>query len=491
MSAVHPRALLLVVTVSLTLIVGGCGSSSAPKVSSPTATELSYFAPGTPFVGALQTDSKGAAVQNADGLLGAFPLGKLAIPVLESELLPPSISFQSDIEPLGGNPIMFGVLDVSGPSSLTKSSFLAVWITRSASKLDAVIKALGLHATGSDGSAKLYRTGGSVTFAVDGATLLVASSAADLEAALNRHTHGGGISSADFSKAMAGLPANALVQAFGSLSNVLATPGAATARKIPWVAAIRSYGAAITAGSTGLTVQFGLDTSGGSLTSTELPIASGTAAPELAGTLPIVVGLRDPAQSLSFLEAAGQAVDPGTFGQFTSRENAAKRKTGYDLETFAALLTGDLIVETNLKTTMGRAEVSDPASAARQLTKLPQVVRDIIHTAKGIRRLPDGFYAITEAHGKTFDLGLVGNEFVAGLATPAQLKGFAAAPATSVPGAQGSVAVRVTLLELLRLALKKAPTALVQSVLSTLGDVTGSASATPGALTGHVTLGVR
>jgi hypothetical protein len=487
---VRVRAVLLLLAVSSALLAAGCGSSS-PKVATPLATELSYFAPGIPLVAAVQTDSKGAAVQSAEGLLGAFPLAKLAIPALESEVLPPNLSYQSDIEPLAGNPIMLGVLDVSAPSPLKRSSFLAVWITRSAAKLDTVISAFGLHETGSDGSAKLYGTGGSATFAVDGATVVFGSSAADVEAALNLHAHGGGINSADYSKAITGLPENALVQAFGSLSSLLSTPQAAAARNIPWVAAIKSYGAALSASSAGLTIQFRLDTSGKALSSTELPIAGGTAAPELAGTLPIVVGLRDPAQSLSFLEAAAQAADPGEIAGFMSRQNAAKRKTGYDLNTFAALLTGDLIVESNLKTTMGRAQVSDPASAAQQLAKLPLIVRDIFHTAKGITRLPGGFYAIKQGHGKTINLGLVGSEFVAGLATPAQLRAFAAAPATPVPGAQGSLAVRVTLLELLKLALKKTPSTLVQSVLSTLGGVTGSASATPASLAGHLTLGVK
>jgi hypothetical protein len=430
-------------------------------------------------------------VQNANGLLGAFPLGKIAITALESELLPPSLSYQSDIEPLAGNPATFGVLDISGRLSLSRSSFLAVWVTRSAAKLDNVIKAFGLHTSGTYDGATLYRTGGSTALAVDGPTLLFASSISDLDAALNLHAHGGGISPVDLSRAETGLPQNALVQGFGSLSNALSTPSAASARKIPWVAAIHSNGVTISAGSAGITLQFRLDTSGASLTPAQLPIAGGTTAPELAGTLPIAVGLSDPAQSLNFVEAAGQAVDPAAYARFTRRENAAKRKSGYDLSTFASLLTGNLIIESNLRTTMGRAEVSQPETAETELLQLPKVVRDIFPTSSGITRLPGGFYSIKERHGKTFNLGLVGNQIVAGLATPAELKAFAAAPTTPVPGAQGSLAVRVTLLELVRLALKHTPNPLVQSVLSTLGDLTGSASATSDGVTGHLTLGLK
>ena len=485
------RSFLLVAAVSVAVMAAGCGSSSSSsKVPSAVATELSYFAPGTPFVASLQTKPQSSAIKNAEALLAEFPVGGLALTAVEDEL-PAGLSYQSDVKPLYGNPIMLGVLGVAGSASLRQTSVLAVWITHSAAKLQAILKDVpGLTAAGTDDGATVYGAGGAVAFAVDGPTLLFASSKADLLAALNRHAHGAGITTADFSKAMGSLPSDSLLETFGSLSSLLATPRAGTAGKIPWVAAIHSYAAAIDANANGLSIQFRLDTSGRSLTSAQLPIASGTAAPELAGSFPIVVALRDPAQSLGFIEAAAEAVDPGTFGQFDSRESAVKAKTGYDLNTFAALLTGDLVVETNLTTTMGRAQVSDPASAAAQLTKLPVAVRDIFRSAKGVKRLPGGFYAITGGR-RPFDLGLVGDEFVAGVATPAQLKAFAAAPAAAAPGAQGSLAARITLLDLLRLTLKKHPGALVQSVLSTLGDVTGSATATPGAVTGQLNLSLR
>lgn len=486
------RAVITLALLSACLTAAGCGSSGTSKVRGPVATELSYFAPGTPFVAAVQTNPKSSGVQNAQGLLGSFPVGQLAITAFEAELLPATISYQSDIEPLYGNALTLGVLEIPGPSSLTRSSFLAVWVTRSARQLDTVIKAFSqLHSAGSYDGATLYRTAGAATFAVDGATLLFASSQAGVQAALNRHAHGRGMSSAGFSQATSGLSAHPLVQAFGSLSSLLSSPGAASARKIPWVAAIRNYAAAISSTSSGLTVQFRLDTSGGSLTGAELPIAGGTATPEVAGTLPISVGVRDPAQSFAFIEAAERATDPAGYARFVEAESAAKGRSGYDLNTFAALLTGDLVIESNTKTTMARAEVSDPASAARQLAALAPVVRDVLPAASGISRLPGGFYAIRQGHGKAFDLGLVGHELAAGLATPAQLRAFAAAPATAVPGAQGSVAVRIGLLELLRVALRNAPSQLVQSVLSTLGDVTGSVSATPAGLTGHLSLAVK
>jgi len=484
------RLIVLLMIVSSCLITVGCGSSSSsPSVPGPLATELSYFPAGSPFMATLATNPHGAAIQNGEGLLGDFPLAKLGITAIESRLESAGLSYQSQVEPLFGNPIAFGALELPTSARLSGSSFLAVWITGSASKLDALIKASPLSADGTTNGATLYRLG-PVELAVDGATILVGSSPATVTAALDRHAHGGGMNAADYSKAIGNLPRDALMQAFGSLGDVLSTPSAGSARKIPWVAAIRAYALSLTASSAGVSAHFTVDTSGASLTGSELPIASGTAAPELAGTLPIAIGVRDPVQTIDFTEAVEQSIDPTKYAKFVRRENAAKRKTGYDLNTFASLLTGSLIIESDTRTTMGRAEVSDPASAARQLAKLPEAVRGLFHPVTGIKRLPGGFYSILGA-GRPYDLGLVGNEFVAGRATPAQLKAFAAAPATPAPDAQGAVAFRISLLDLLRIVVKKTPSPLVQGILSTLGDMTGSASASTGAVTGDLALALK
>ena len=452
-------------------------------------TELSYFPAATPFVATIATNPQGGAVQQAEGLLGAFPLAKLGISALESELDSKGLDYQTDIEPLFGNPVAVGLLQVPGAASLSGANYLVVWVTKSAARLDAFVKGLpGVTSAGTFDGAALYRVGGDA-IAADGSTAVLAASTASIDTALSRHAHSGGISAADFSSAIGNLPQNTLVQAFGSLSGALSGPRAATAREIPWLAAIRGYAASISAGSAGLTVQFRIDTSGGALTSSELPISGGTSAPALAGTLPITVGLRDPAQSFDFILAALQAVDPATYHEFVNGDNAAKRETGYDLQTFAALLTGNLIIQSDTRTTMGRADVSDAASAAKQLALLPRFV-SATHAPHAVTRTSGGFYSIKESGGRSLNLGLVGSEVVAGLATPAQLRAFAHAPTTPAT-TQGSLAFRISLLDLLRIVIKSAPNSIIQSVLSSLGDITGSATAGTGALTGSLSLGVK
>jgi hypothetical protein len=146
---------------------------------------------------------------------------------------------------------------------------------------------------------------------------------------------------------MSGLPQDSLIEAFGNLTGVLSQPSTAKARRVPWVAALQSYAVAINASPQGLTVQYHLDTSGATLTASQLPIATGTSPPSLAGVLPIDVGIRDPAQVVSFVEAAEQATSPASYAAYLGRQAALRAKTSVDLNSLLSLLTGNLIVDSN------------------------------------------------------------------------------------------------------------------------------------------------
>src|SRR5207302_8480342 len=113
-----------------------------------------------------------------------------------------------------------------------------------------------------------------------------------------------------YAGAIASLPKDSLIDAFGNLTGVLSTPKAAKARRVPWIAAIRGYAASLTGGPSGVSLDFKVDTGGSSITPAQPPIPRGSTPPGFAGTLPIEVGVRDPAQLLSFIEGAVQATSP-------------------------------------------------------------------------------------------------------------------------------------------------------------------------------------
>jgi Protein of unknown function (DUF3352) len=474
------------------LAVAGCGSSST-GASNPVNAELSYFPASSPFVMSVVTDPNSPAVHNAHALIARFPIAAYGESALMAKLDQSGIDYQNDIRPLFGNPVLLGAAGPGVSTSSAASSFLGVWVAKDAGKLSALIKKIpGLHKAGSHDGATLYQVKGSTTFAVNGPTIVIGASPTAVDSALDRHAHGGGITGSQYAEALAGLPQNSLIEAFGNLAGVLSAPGAAKARQVPWVAALRGYAFTVTANSSGLSFDYHLDTTGGSLTSAQVPLTTSSAQPSLAGAQPITVGIEDPAHILAFAESVEQQTSPSGYAKFKKRQAAVRAKTGVDLNSLLKLATGSLIIASNTHSTMGRVGVSNPSAAASTLSKLMTLPRAVFARATHVTRLDGGFYAIRES-GQTITVGVVGSQLLLGKATPAQLRGFAAAPASPAPGAQGSLAFRIALAELVDLGLRHFPgqVGIAQNIFRSLGDITGSTAASPAGITGRATLAVR
>jgi hypothetical protein len=438
----------------------------------------------------LATDPNATSIKQAHALEGHFPIAAFGQSALMSKLNQLGINYQSDIRPLFGNPVTVGATTgtLSGSAS---SQFLVAWVTKDASKLTTLLKKLpNLKSSGSHAGATLYNTGSAATVAVSGATLIFAATPAVVNAALDRHANGSGLSSAEVARETAGLPQDTLLETFGNLSAVLSTASSAKARAIPWVAALRGYGAAISATASGLTFQYHLDTTGASLNGSQLPFAPGSAAPSLIASAPISVGIHDPAQIFAFVEGAEQATNPAKYAKFLKRQAALKAKTGTDLNSFLQLLTGDLVLASDTHTTIGRVSVGDPAAATQALSKLASTSNGLFPNASSVKKLGGGVYSVRSGK-RPIDLGVIGNQFVVGNTGPAQLRAFAVAPATPAAGARGAVAFRVALTQVLHLALKKAPPKIVQTILASLGDLTGSSSSSPSGINGTASIAIK
>ncbi len=482
------RSLLLLPV--LALVLAGCGSSSAPTASDARTTEYSYFPAGSAFVMSVATDPNSASIRGAHALEGHFPIAAFGQSALTAKLNQLGINYQADIRPLFGNPVTIGATTTTLSGSAS-SQFLVAWVTKDATKLTALVKKLpGIHAAGSHAGATLYNTGGAATVALSGATLVFASDPAIVNAALDRHAHGGGLSSAEISRETAGLPQDTLFEMFGNLSSVLSSASAAKARAVPWVAALRGYGAAISANASGLTFRYHLDTTGASLSASQLPIAPGSGAPSLIGSAPISVAIHNPAQIFAFAKAAEQATNPARYAKFLARQAALKAKTGTDLDGFLQLLTGDLVLASDTHTTIGRVAVSDSAAATQALSKLASAPNQLFPNASSVKKLGGGVYSVKQGK-RPIDLGVIGNQFVVGNTGPAQLRAFAVAPATPAMGAQGAVAFRVGLNQVLHLALKHAPPKIFQTILASLGDLTGWSSASTSGINGSASIAVK
>jgi hypothetical protein len=482
---------LAIIAVTAVGAITGCGSSksgSRSAASTPRLQALSYFPATSPFVLTAETASTSRSTQQLQTLERRFPTYSLAATALFAELAKLNINYNQDVRPLFGNPIVFGLVGTTDPAGSHRPPFLAAWVTKSASRLAALIGKLPTaHATGTDDGAKLYSLG-TLAAAVSGPTIIAASSPLVLRQALARQAQGQGFTAAEYAEATTGIAPNGAVEMFGDLTGVLSAPSDVVALRVPWVAALRGYGASVTAGTSGVTMQFHLDTTGRSLSPSELPIASGSSSAGVAGTLPIQAGVRDPAQIINFVLDTIKQTDPTSAARLTKDEAAVQRRTGIDIAAQADLLSGSLNVESDTHTTLARVAVSDPASVRTLLSKLTQPGSG--PKGRGLTPLGGGFYSITASKPRV-TVGLVGGELLVGKATPTQLRAFLSAPASGATGATGAVTFRVGLAQVIALTLKRAPSSIEEQLLGMLGDLTGSASATTGGMTGTVTLGLR
>jgi hypothetical protein len=488
------RALLLLAVLAVGL--SGCGSSSSPGApANPLVSELSYFPVTTPFVLKVSTSPSSRSAASMKALEQRFPQYSFLQAALMAKLQQIGISYQHDIHPLLGNPAMMGAAGAS--LSGLAHSFMIVWVTKSQSALAGLLhKFHTLRSAGSRDGASLYTLGNSGALAVSGPTVMLAANRSILLASLDRHAHNQGITSAQYSSDFTGLDPNAAVDMFGDLTGVLSTAKAAQARQIPWVQALHGYGVSISSASNGLTIRFRLDTSGGTLTPAELPIAGGTASPAVVAGLPIQASLRDPAQIVKFVVSVEKATSARQYASYLRSAAKIKRTTGLSINQLLGQLTGNVTVDSDTHTTLIRVSVANPATAGGMLRKL--VSSGALERGSRVTSLGPNAYSISHVKtGRTEALALIGHDLVVGV--PARgsdlnlsaLRAFASAPAAALPGTTGSVAFRLELSHLITLTSKTPPSSAERVFLNLLGDLTGSVSATPSAVTGVATLAIK
>jgi hypothetical protein len=483
------RLTLIVVTAVSALAVAACGSSSTSGGSgaaapAPLTAALSYFPTGTPLVATIVTDPHSSAFK---GVEANTPDATLLKAGFFQEIAKLGINYNQDVKPLFGNPIALGI----GTADVTAGStpFLAAWQTNSATALKRLVSKLKtFKVTGHHDGATEYSDTATGVVAVTGSTVLVSNDSDTIDAALDRHAAKSGFSSTQYAQDTSGLPTNGLVSLAGNLSQVLSLPKAAQAHKIPWVAAIKGYGVTVGGDQKHAIINFRIDTTGQALRPDELPIASGVNSPALAGDMPIQAGVRDPAQIWKFILTATKTASPHAYQSILKGEAKAKRE-GVDIDQFANSLTGDLDVESNTKTTLVRVPVSgDDTASIDKVLKNPNAESKTKDTHS--QALGGGLYLIREQSDPTNPViaGVVDNQLLVGIkATAAQVRAYAKAP-TSPASGSGSVAFKVDVGDLLKLAYSRQANPLLQQLASKLGDLTGSVQSSASALTGVATL---
>jgi hypothetical protein len=476
------RAVLILLALGA-LLVAGCGGGSATKPD-PLHEALSFVPRDALFAALIDTDAGSDEVKGALDLVRRFPGGTIALARVEDAISQDGISYQDDVRPVLGNPI---AVAAAGPDN---DDAIVAGVAKDPAALDRLIgraRAAGFHARGARGGFSVLVDARGGALARDGDTVVAASDLPALYAAIDRHTRGLGIDPDALQKLRGDLPDQALVTGYGSISRLLARPGAQRSQSVPWLAALKGYAFTIRGSEAGLTVDGRLDTTDGHLTPGDLPIAAGPDLPDVV-TLPghATLGLRDPAQTLRFLLGAYAKLAPGPAARFHAAEARVRAATGVDLERILiAGLTEDatLSVDPLAGQVLLRAGLRNPVATRAALTRIGDLVPALLSGAglrgTSVHPIGDGLFVVRRAGHAVGSYGVTAGQLVAGNVPPASLAVLARRPTEADPDGGGALSARVPRMIVASLAgdLGGVPEELRGLVLGRLGDLHGWLSA--------------
>jgi hypothetical protein len=490
---------IVAVLAAAALIATGCSSDDSS--GSALESTLDYVPRDSPFVVAIDTDLDDHQYRSLDAIIGKFPFGDQLEGLLKEQIEQgdEGVSFDEDVKPVLGNPFVVSAGDVSTfLGSSDDDDFVAAIEVDDRDALDHLIDRTSPHKQGEVAGATVYDDDGT-WFAVDDDVVVLGGSRDLLEAALKRADGDDHLDADSFDEGLQGLPDEALARIYVDVQSLLRQDtGAAGARKVEWVNALRTLGMTASADDDSIDVKFNLRADGGDLTDADLPLAAGEEAPEIVQQRgEIGFGVRDPSQIVRFFETALQAVDPQGFGDYEKGKLSLSRQLNLDVDRdLIGQLTGDLSISVAVDGSFAaREEPKDPDAFARTVDKLaaslPRVasglgVTDVARRGK--------LYEARLSDGGRFVFGVTNGVFVAA-SDAARARRLASQEPQAVQGAIGSLVlsadaqqVAAQLLEQLAPGLGLPPVFPVGMFARPLRDLTGSVSSSSDGMKGRFSL---
>jgi hypothetical protein len=394
------------------IALAGCGGGD-DEASSPLDEALGHLPEdaGFAFVASTNLDDYDSFRE----LLEKFPFAGRAEEMLKQSLEQGDVDFDEQIRPLLGNEVVIGTDDnASFVDSEADTPFVLAVETQDADKLEDLAESGG-ERTGESEGYDLYTGEDDDTFlAIDGEVLVLSNAEPTLENALKQRGEDDRLTEDDVEAAFENLPEDAPLKAYVNVKALLAAaPNTEEALKVEWVDHIETFGLSAEAGDDSIAFDWSLRTDAEGLSDDDLPLASGSEAPQLLereeGTAEVVLGLRDPSQVLDFGLATAKVLDPAGFAEFESGKQAIGRRLGIDVdEDVLAQLTGDVTAAISIDGEFGlRAQLEDAGAfeqtLAKAMDRLPEFSGDVTVTKP---EQGDRFYGIATADGDSFAVGV-------------------------------------------------------------------------------------
>jgi hypothetical protein len=479
------------------LAAAGCGGGG--DSGSPLGEALSVLPKDASVAVAFDTDPDGDQYKTVGKLLDKFPFSDQ----IKAELLrrfedSAGVSFDSDVKPVLGNPLVVGTSGSSGMVGAIKA--------KDKDKLDDLIKQMKLKKTGEASGASIYSDNDSV-LAVKDDLLVFASGETQVRRALER-MDGDHLDEQTFEDGLDGLPDSGLARVYVDAEALLKSdPSTAGARRVRWIAALREVGATVSAKESSLDIDFRARTDG-DLSDEDLPTAPGDEAPPVIKRPGQVgLGIRDLAHIVQFAENAGQAIDPAGFGDYEQAKKTIDRQLGVSLDNdLIGQLTGNVAATVALDGGFGvRSELKDPKKFEQTLAKVADVLPSFAEGAGfgKVRLTKPGpgqpFYTLRQQGGGAVTFGVAGDVLVVA-SNGKRAAALAKAQPADVPDANGSVTLSADAAQLALQLLRQYGDQLGLGDVGSLGaglltrpltDLNGWVSSSTDELRGKLTLGVE
>ena len=481
---------------------GGGGSSDNGK--SPLDNALGYLPKSAPVVFALDTDLNDGQWRSLTANVKKFPFAGQVENSLKSSIGNSGLSYDKDIKPLLGNDFVASAPTVQGTVGSNSQAVAAMQVSDKGKLSNLLSHGKDLSKDGSSNGATLYKAnGGGTELAQDGDVLVVASTKQQAVAALEQRGRDDRLTEDAFNGTLSGLPSGALIRGYVDVHGLITgSPGTQTARKIKWVAALRTVGFTLSSRNDGLAVDFDAKTDPSQLSDSDLPIASGDASPPVSTSAgEIGVGVRGLDQTERFAESVAQVVSPASYSSFARSKKQLSSQLGVDVDKdLIGQLSGNASFAFDLAGHFAmRAEPKTPAAFRRTLARFARVAPQFaqgagLHGAKLTRA--GGLYKLTDRSGKTIYYGMVGKVFALSDSAP-RLAQIESASPQAVPGAKGAVAINADIGKLVSQIIAQAAGGGLGGafggslITAPLGSLTGWASSSTSGISGHLKLQIK